>query len=243
MLLQSLESSGPMAITALIKRSSLSADTFKSTLDELFKTQRFLLLNEHTVIAANAWLSLKDKIDQELTAYQRAYPLKAGMPREELKSKLGFEAKIFNLIVERAINESLVMATGSSLHAPDFQIQFSVQQQQSIDMLLRQFKSSPWNTPSIKESEQIVGPDVLSALIDQGTLIKLSDDVLLLAETYQSAVETIKAHLLANKTITVAQVRDLFGTSRKYALAFMEHLDVQGVTKRVGDERMLRRTE
>ena len=98
---------------------------------------------------------------------------------------------------------------------------------------------APWNTPSIKESEQIVGADVLSALIDLGQLIKMSDEVLLLPETYQSAADTIKAHLIANKTITVAQVRDLFNTSRKYALALMEYLDAHGLTKRVGDERVL----
>jgi selenocysteine-specific elongation factor len=42
--------------------------------------------------------------------------------------------------------------------------------------------------------------------------------------------------------ITVAQARDLFGSSRKYVLAFLEHLDSTGVTKRNGDERVLRTT-
>jgi selenocysteine-specific elongation factor len=53
-------------------------------------------------------------------------------------------------------------------------------------------------------------------------------------------VEKIEAHLKAEGKITVAEVRDLFSTSRKYALALMEHLDAQGVTKRVGDERVLK---
>jgi selenocysteine-specific elongation factor len=53
-------------------------------------------------------------------------------------------------------------------------------------------------------------------------------------------VNRIRAHLQAQGKITVAQVRDLFGTSRKYALGLMEHLDAQGITRRVGDERVLR---
>ena len=85
-----------------------------------------------------------------------------------------------------------------------------------------------------------MGAEVLAALIDLGRLIKLSDEVLLLVETYRSGVDEIRAYLIEHKTITVAQVRDLFNTSRKYALALVEYLDAQGVTKRLGDERTLR---
>jgi selenocysteine-specific elongation factor len=53
-------------------------------------------------------------------------------------------------------------------------------------------------------------------------------------------VDQVRAYLIEHKTITVAQVRDLFNTSRKYALALMEYLDAQGITKRLGDERTLR---
>jgi selenocysteine-specific elongation factor len=80
---------------------------------------------------------------------------------------------------------------------------------------------------------------VLAALIELVQLVRLSEDVLLLPETYRAAVTRIEAHLQANRSITVAQVRDLFDTSRKYALALMEYLDARGITKRVGDERVM----
>ncbi len=240
LLLQTLETSDALAISELLKRSSLPADAARSVLNELIESQRALLLSETNVIAMATWHTLKNKITAEINAYHRSNPLKAGMPREELKSKLGLDAKIVTLIIERATTEGILASTGSVVRAVNFHIQFTAQQQKSIEALFSQFNSAPWNTPSIKDSEQIVGPDVLSALIDQGTLIKLSDDVMLLAATYQSAVEKIKAQLIANKTITVAQVRDLFATSRKYALALMEYLDTQGITKRTGDERILR---
>jgi selenocysteine-specific elongation factor len=134
----------------------------------------------------------------------------------------------------------VVVVTGAALHRPDFHLTFKPDQQKSIEALVRKFQAAPWNTPSPKEAEQIVGAQVLAALIDLGQLLKLSEDVLLLPETYEVGVEKIRAHLIAQKTITVAQVRDLFTTSRKYALALMEYLDAQGVTKRQGDERVLR---
>jgi selenocysteine-specific elongation factor len=238
LLLQLLETSGPLAISELLKRSSLPAGAARSALDELIESQRALLLSENSVIASATWQTLKNKISAELIAYHRSNPLKAGLPREELKSKLGLDAKIFNLIIERATTEGILGSTGSVVRKVNFQIQFNAQQKKSTEALLNQFKASPWNTPSIKDSESSVGADVLSALIDQGQLIKLSDEVLLSADTYRSAVEKIKAHLIAKKTITVAQVRDLFSTSRKYALALMEYLDTQEITKRKGDERV-----
>ena len=71
-------------------------------------------------------------------------------------------------------------------------------------------------------------------------LVRLSEDVLLLGETYDEMVGGIVEHIKENGSMTVAQVRDLFNTSRKYALALMEHLDEQKITRRVGDERVLR---
>jgi selenocysteine-specific elongation factor len=53
-------------------------------------------------------------------------------------------------------------------------------------------------------------------------------------------VARVRAHLEREGTVTLAQVRDLFGTSRKYAQALLEHLDEQRITRRVGDERVLR---
>jgi selenocysteine-specific elongation factor len=191
-------------------------------------------------IAASGWVTLRHKMINELSASHAANPLKIGMPREELKSRLGLETRTFNLVIDQALKENVVAVTGAALHVPGFHITFKPEQQNAIETLIRKFQAAPWNTPSPKDAEQFVDADVLAALIDLGRLIKLREDVLLLMETYRSGVEQIRAHLIAHETITVAQVRDLFNTSRKYALALMEYLDAQGITKRVGDERTLR---
>jgi selenocysteine-specific elongation factor len=191
-------------------------------------------------LSASSWVTLRNKISGELSAYHSANPLKTGMPREEMKSRLGLDTKTFNLIVEQALQDEIVAAPGSVLHAPDFAVTFNDAQRRAIDMLIDQFEAAPWNTPLPKDAEQIVGAEVLAALIDQRRLVKLSEEVLLLAETYRSGVDEIRAYLSEHKTITVAQVRDLLNTSRKYALALVEYLDAQGITKRLGDERTLR---
>ena len=79
-------------------------------------------------------------------------------------------------------------------------------------------------------------------MLEQGYLIKISDDVLLMSETYDEMVQRVTDHIRREGDIAIAQVRDMFDTSRKYALALMEHLDERRLTRRVGDVRVLRGT-
>ena len=86
----------------------------------------------------------------------------------------------------------------------------------------------------------MLGDDVFEVLLRQQKLMALGPDVVFLPETYQAAVARVREVIQRDGQITAAQVRDMFNTSRKYALALLEHLDEIGVTKRVGDARILR---
>ena len=131
--------------------------------------------------------------------------------------------------------ESTVWLDG---HTP----QFSPDQQQTMDRLLAKFVQNPFATPSFKESLPLLNndEDVLMALIETGKLLRLSTDVLLLPDTYTQFAAWVRKFVEENGSVTVAQVRDAFTTSRKYALAMLEYTDSQGITRRVGDERLLR---
>lgn len=243
LLLQTLDAGGPIAMTDLLKRANVPAGTTDHAFAELEARGDVLRIggDGSGIVASQAgWSGLRAKLAAELAAYHSAYPLRSGMPREEMKSRLKLEAKVFNAAVAQAASESVLLDNLNSLRAPAFKVTFSPIQQKSVDALIARFKAQPWAAPSFKESEAAVGADVLAALVDSGLVVKLSEDVLLLRETYQAALERIVAHLTAGRTITVAQARDLFDTSRKYALALMEHLDARGITRRVGDERVLK---
>jgi selenocysteine-specific elongation factor len=249
-LLQALDAAGPTAVADLLKKTNLAADMALPLLAEWIVAGDVLVLGSplaplnthHIVISHRAWASLTAKIADDLRAYHATYALRPGMPREELKSKLGFAPKTFNDVVVLAATQGLLVEFGAFVRASDFSVKFTPDQQRAIDSLLARFHSAPYATPSVKESEAAVGEDVLAALLEQGKLVKVSDEVLFLPQTYTAMVERIKVHIQQNGThsVTVAQVRDLFDTSRKYALALLEYLDAKGVTKRVGDERVLR---
>jgi selenocysteine-specific elongation factor len=82
-------------------------------------------------------------------------------------------------------------------------------------------------------------PDLLNLLIVRRQVVKVADDVVFSASAYNEMVARVTSHLKAKGRVTVAEVRDMFHTSRKYAVALLEYLDGAKVTRRVGDERVL----
>jgi selenocysteine-specific elongation factor len=251
-LLGTLLKQEPLEAQRVVRRSNLEPEAAAAALDTLRQTGQVVVLNGddlpgERLVRSNAylvsnpgWQRLTERIRRLLSDYHQQYPLRVGMPRQELRSRLGLDGPLANAVIERAIAEGHVVGEGENLRLPDHRVVFSPAQQEQIDRLLAAFGASPYTPPSVAEAEAMVGADVLYALIEQGTLVRVSEDVLFLADTYREMVERITAHLRAHGSITVAQARDMLQTSRKYALALLEHLDDIRVTKRVGDERRLR---
>jgi selenocysteine-specific elongation factor len=147
---------------------------------------------------------------------------------------------VFNELVARAAAEGYLVEKGDFLARPDHETTFTPAQQAKVNTLLAAFRKQPFTPPSMADSLAMTDPEILSGLMHQGVLVRLSEDVLLLRETYDMMVQGIVEYIKAHGSMTVAQVRDEFGTSRKYALALMERLDELKITRRVGDERVLR---
>ncbi|GAB4489840.1 MAG: selenocysteine-specific translation elongation factor [Anaerolineales bacterium] len=182
------------------------------------------------------WASLKESALAALANYHKTFPLRRGMPREELKSRLKLPPRLFNAALKR-----LDLAEGAGwLALPGHEIRFSAQQQAKVNALLKKFAANPYAPPSVKECQAEVGEDVYATLVDLGHLTQVSPEVVFRQADYEQMAAAVR-HLLAQKgQITAAEVRDLFNTSRKYALGLLEHLDSLGVTRRDGDFRRLR---
>lgn len=247
---QALAALGPGPLAAALTQSGLEATSALAAISQLFNQGDLISLDPASaspplppaaLVASRLSLHrLTQTVTDLLAAFHQAAPLKNGLPREELKSRLKLPAKVFNAFISWLAQRGAVAETGALLKLPSHQIVFTPDQQAGVDRLTSVYHHDPHNTPSFKDSAGLVGEDVLAVLLERGDLVQVSPDVLFLSDTYRVLVAAIKAHLLANRTITVAQVRDLFTTSRKYALALMEHLDALGVTVRKGDERVLK---
>jgi selenocysteine-specific elongation factor len=253
LILHALQSHEPMMLKAAAEASGLDTATAEGVLAAMLEVGQILPLgpaqppfvrSQAPAISAGGWRTLAARMAEILADYHAQYPLRPGMAREELKSRVQgrekWSPKLFNELVARGVAEGALAEAGEALCRPGFRIVFTPAQQVKVDGLLMAFRKQPYTPPSMAESVAQTDPDSVSALVYQGTLVRLSEDVLLLRETYDEMVARIVAFIKANGSMTVAQVRDEFNTSRKYALALMERLDEQKVTRRVGDERVLR---
>ena len=253
LVLHALQSREPAPLKAVAEASGLDTATAEAVLGGMLESGEVIPLgalqpplarSQALAISAGGWRTLSARMAEILADYHAQYPLRPGMAREELKSRVQgrekWSPKLFNELVARGAAEGALAEAGETLCRPGFRIIFSPAQQAKVDALLAVFRKQPYAPPSMAESVAQTDPETLSALMHQGTLVRLSEDVLLLGETYEEMVGRIVAFIRANGSMTVAQVRDEFNTSRKYALALMERLDEQKITRRVGDERVLR---
>lgn len=250
-LLAELDRQGPLPANTLLSSSRLPTETALAALAHLLEQGQVVPLANgvdepvgpasKTLVTSRAgWAGLKNNLAAALADYHSRYPLRVGIPRGELKSRLKLETRLFNEALMRAHQEGLLVATETSVRLPEHQVKFSPQQQAVVDKLLAEFQRAPYNTPLPKDIAAAVGENVLQALIDSGQLVRLSGEVILLNETYTGFLNWLKSYLRQHQTVNVAQVRDTLKTSRKYALALLEHTDEQRITRRVGDERVLR---
>lgn len=249
-LLQTLAASGAALLREVIVRSNLEKDAAEQALADLLESGEMVVLDSRggellstsdaLVIGRSAWERQSAQAVKEVEAYHRSYPLRRGMPREELKSRLKLPPRLFNASLEKLIAAGSLLESGPLVFRPGHTIRFTMQQEQAKDALLRRFAASPYTPPSIKECQAEVGVDVFDALVDLGVLHPVSSEVVFRQEDFERMLGELRMEFAARGKLTAAEVRDHFNTSRKYVLALLEHLDEIGVTVREGDVRRLK---
>ena len=190
---------------------------------------------------AGAWRAIAERAAHELEAYHSAHPLRPGMAREELRSRLGVPPASFSSVVQGLLQDGLLVESDGSLGLPGHQVEVHAVDGTAaalVQLLARQ----PFAPPSLNEAAQQTGAtsEVIRALAQRGEIVRLSDDIAFTKEGFEAAVAMVREIISSTGSITVAQLRDRMGASRRPVLALLEHLDAQHVTRRVGDARVLR---
>jgi selenocysteine-specific elongation factor len=249
-LAQSLADKGAAPLREIVAHTSLETETAAEALEALIESGQLLFLEERPgrlsvdsdvlVSTPGHWSKISERASNEVASYHRANPLRKGMPREELKSRLRIPPRLFNAMLRKMVAESLLDEAGLLVLITGHQIQFSPHQERAIQALLDQFATSPFAPPSVKEAQVGVGEEVYNALLESGVLVAVSPDVVFRQEDFDRMLEEVRRLFETHGTLTAAQVRDHFNTSRRYVLAFLEHLDSAGITVRSGDIRRLK---
>ncbi|MBI4304152.1 MAG: selenocysteine-specific translation elongation factor [Chloroflexi bacterium] len=232
-----LEAKQPLELPALSAQSDLPAGEVVPALDSLIQQARVVGLGqgEHRLLfTATGWERLVGEATAVVRDYHQKFPIRPGMAKVELGSrlKLGKQAPAIWLGL---FEGTVLVEEGLVVRLPSHQIKLTPPQQAKVDAFLKSLAQNPYSPPG----DLIPEPDLLNLLIEQQKVVKVSDGVVFATSAYNEMVTKVTAHIKARGKVTLAEVRDLFSTSRKYAQAFLEHLDEKKVTRRVGDERAL----
>ena len=145
-------------------------------------------------------------------------------------------------MLDRLALDGVVADDGATVRLDGHSVVFTPDQDAKIKRMFALFAENRYAPPGPAEMTQQLGmePEMLNGLVELGQLRRLTDSVVFPTDAYEEMVTRIIGRMREAGKITVAEVRDMFGTSRKYALAILEHLDEERITRRVGDERVLR---
>jgi selenocysteine-specific elongation factor len=191
-------------------------------------------LSPRHLISAKGWATLIEKLAVALRGYHRRYPLRVGMPREELRSRLKLSGEALDALLAAADAQHIAAAHGPSVGLPEHAPTPTPEQERVARKLLEAFRAAPYSPPAPD-----VEPELLGWLVEQGKIVRVAPDVAFLPHVYDEMAGWVRQQIAATGSVTVAQFRDHFGTSRKYALALLEHLDERKITRREGDARVL----
>jgi len=194
-----------------------------------------------------------DKLIQNTAEYLGGYhnnnPLKAGMPKEELKSKFPqlSDAKVFSLVLNQMIKSGQIAQEENTVRLSDHRVSLGADQADIRKKILDTYQQGGLQPPYFREVPKMLGvdpnhtKDVLMLLIEEGRIVRTKDDLYFHADAITELQTRLVDFLKSNEEITTPRFKEMTGVSRKYVIPLIEYFDASKVTLRVGDSRKLRR--
>lgn len=183
-----------------------------------------------------------------LEAYHRENPLISGILMEEFRSRLGNALKIadgkkIDILTRFLIADGTVCERNGVAFAPGFKVSFDDKQQRIADEVLAVYKKAGAEPPETKtfvseKKDRQLYQQIIDSLAERGKLTRLSQTHCIHTEVLLNAMQKLAQKLDQDGTVTLAEFRDIIGTSRKYAMMILEYADNHKKTRLMGDVRV-----
>ena len=190
------------------------------------------------------WLT---SLCKELKAFHGKYPLRPGLDKEEVRSKLfpSFSIKEFNLLLGTWQKEGKIKTAGVYIYLSDFTSVLDEKTKQLIGLIEEEFLKNDFQPPAFEEAcQKIKVPasqreELLKYMVAQGILVKVVEDMYFHIKTIEKARALLKEGFGQKEALALSDIRDIFNSSRKFVLPLLEYFDAQKFTKRIEDKRVL----
>jgi len=236
----------------LAVRVNLPQKTFQKLLQQFISQKKVLLYDRENrrMLHPAAFDTLQATILESLAAYHNRFPLKEGMPKEELAAQLPqqVDAKLYNFILQHLAQQGLVTPEKEWVRLGSHRIDLGQDQKSIRTKIEKAYQQAGLQPPFFKEiTAQLSGnssqqQEVLEWMLGQSILVKVKEDLYFHHSALLELQQRLVAFLKQNGEITTPQFKDMTQASRKYTIPLLEYFDTQKVTIRIGDVRRLRDT-
>ncbi len=238
-IVNSLNEKNIMTFNALLRDLDIDFDELIEVIEALKKESKLIQLGDDYIesefILNQYRLEKIKEIENCLILFHKEFPLRKGMSSQSLKINLGINEIIFTYLIEFMKHKN-ISETSGIISLIDFVPELNNAQLDFVKSMIEALNLNPFNVEHITKFDD----EILNFLLVENLLVKIDDEFIVTQEFFQTILYSVSDHIQINKSITVGEFRDLFNTSRKFALLILEHLDAKQVTKRVGDVRILR---
>ncbi|MBM3303204.1 MAG: SelB C-terminal domain-containing protein, partial [Deltaproteobacteria bacterium] len=247
----SLVHSGGVAGVAgneLLGLSGLSAKRLDKALENLRNSRKIIRFDpvENRMVHSDYFELVSNKILSRLKGFHNEHPLKQGMSKQELRSTVPGNDKLFRKVLESLATSGQIAVDGDTVRSSSHTVQLKEDERGLTDKLLRLIVNGGNAPPVLKDIVATTGSDVkqirnlLDILEKEGKIVRVKEDIYFsagfIAETKNKMIEFFKRE----GGITPSRFSEITGSSRKYNIPLLEYFDRERFTIRVGDQRVLR---
>ena len=245
----------PVEVRTAMQHTDLSQEDGVSALIELLKERRIVLLgalpgasplsgasSSPRQVVPNALALTREAFDrlsttalEAVTNHLQTYPLRRGLAKEELRSRLSLPQRTFTLILDALLAEGTLVDSGASVAPPGWTPHLTPAQAKAAEDYLAALRVTPATPPT----DERIDEGILAYLVENGDVVDAGANTVFAADAFQRMTAVVVDHLRQHETITMGQARDLLSSSRRYVQPFLEYLDRERITLRRGDERVL----
>ncbi len=245
--LGALEEAGPQGATveALAQRAGATRQRVSAEAAPLVERGQAILIRDR-LFAQAAAQRIRTAVLATLGAYHREAAWRAGMPRDDLKSRVfaSGDDRLYGHVLEGLVADGQVTLQGGLVRASSFTPARTPQEQAASQTIEEAFRRGRYAPPGREEAiarapDRTAAERMFQALLDDGVLVDVGNDVVFHRDVLREIEARVVAHITQQGEITVAALRDQLGSSRKYTLALLEYFDLRHLTRRVGDKRVL----
>jgi len=239
-----------VSFSALMIMTNLSEKPLDKYLQSMLSRKDVLQIDkeQRLFIHKTGFEDLQKNMTTHLQAYHEKNPLKGGMPKEELKSKLPATVgtKAFTMAMNQTIADKIISQEGNSVKLTTHKVSLGEDQAGMKKKISGIYLENGLQPPYFKEVVNRLdynashAKDVLMILVAEGVLIKAKEDLYFHTEPMNVLKDKLITFLQAQGEITTPQFKEMTQASRKFVIPLLEYFDANHVTLRVGDSRKLR---